>query len=46
VGEVESTIIFTPRASGEVEDEITSGSVKMLVKGSWSVISYLPSPHQ
>jgi hypothetical protein len=46
VGEVESTIIFTPRASGEVEDEITCGSVKMLVKASWSVISCLPLPHQ
>jgi hypothetical protein len=46
VGEVESTIIFTPRASGEVEDEITYGSVKMVVKASWSVISCLPLPDQ
>ncbi|TVU18254.1 hypothetical protein EJB05_34343, partial [Eragrostis curvula] len=39
VGEVESTINFTPRASGVDEDEITCGSVKMLVKVSWSIIA-------
>ena len=39
VGEVESSITFTPRASGVDEDEITHGSVKMLVKVCWSIIA-------
>lgn len=40
--EVESTVSFTPRASGEDEGEVTCGSVKMRVKVSWSVFSHLP----
>ncbi|KAJ1261189.1 hypothetical protein BS78_09G008700 [Paspalum vaginatum] len=38
-----STIKFTPRACGGDEKEVTCGSVKMLVKVTWSIIyrSYL-----
>ncbi|KAL6633367.1 hypothetical protein ACP70R_026038 [Stipagrostis hirtigluma subsp. patula] len=39
-GKFRSTVELTPRDNGRDEREITCGSIKMLVKVSWSIIRY------